>query len=323
MPVSVVVGGQFGSEGKGKVAHYFAKEQNAKMVVRVGGSNSGHTVIDPDSGRPLIFRHLPTACILPDPICVIPAGAYIDADVLLEEIRRVNLPDHRLIIDPKAVLITEADKESERKSGLGDDIGSTMTGTGAAVIKRIKRLADTAFVSDHSDLRQYVRETVPRMRKELEQKQRVIIEGTQGFGLSLLHSPHYPFTTSRDTTASGFISEVGLSPLDVDNIIMVLRSFPIRVSGKSGPLTNETDWKTVTNISGKQTKIKEYTSVTKQERPKAFIKEEIDLKAIQQNAPNIIVMNHLDYIGDCLSINKFITKVEFGINKLIDKQSPM
>jgi adenylosuccinate synthase len=46
MPVTVVVGGQFGSEGKGKVAHFFARSQNASVAVRVGGSNSGHTVVD-------------------------------------------------------------------------------------------------------------------------------------------------------------------------------------------------------------------------------------------------------------------------------------
>jgi len=63
----------------------------------------------------------------------------------------------------------------------------------------------------------------------------VIIEGTQGFGLSLLHAADYPYVTSRDTTAAAFVSEAGLSPLDVDDIVLVLRAFPIRVGGNSGP----------------------------------------------------------------------------------------
>ncbi|MCG8433688.1 MAG: adenylosuccinate synthetase, partial [Gammaproteobacteria bacterium] len=58
------MGGQFGSEGKGKVAHEFARMQRASVAVRVGGSNSGHTVVDPQ-GAPIVFRHLPTAAILP------------------------------------------------------------------------------------------------------------------------------------------------------------------------------------------------------------------------------------------------------------------
>ena len=91
------------------------------------------------------------------------------------------------------------------------------------------------------------------MREHLEAGQRIIIEGTQGFGLSLLHSKYYPFVTSRDTTAAAFVSEAGLSPLDVDDIVLVLRAFPIRVGGNSGPLPNEIDWDTVTSESGQQT----------------------------------------------------------------------
>ena len=70
MPVTVVVGGQFGGEGKGKVAHYLAREMGAKVAVRVGGSNSGHTVIDP-AGNALILRQLPTPSILTDVTCVL------------------------------------------------------------------------------------------------------------------------------------------------------------------------------------------------------------------------------------------------------------
>ena len=77
MPVSIVVGGQYGSEGKGKVAHYIARTSGARAAVRVGGPNSGHTVYA-DSGKKYIFQHLPTAAILPDVICVLATGSYID-----------------------------------------------------------------------------------------------------------------------------------------------------------------------------------------------------------------------------------------------------
>lgn len=85
MPVTVVVGGQYGSEGKGKVAHFLAREMNASVAIRCGGTNSGHTVIDPD-GNPIIFRQLPTASILPDIAIVLCAGTYIDIDILKKEI---------------------------------------------------------------------------------------------------------------------------------------------------------------------------------------------------------------------------------------------
>ena len=60
MPVTVVVGGQYGSEGKGKVSAILAKEMDATAVVRCGGPNSGHTVYD-DSGRKYVFRQF---CLL-------------------------------------------------------------------------------------------------------------------------------------------------------------------------------------------------------------------------------------------------------------------
>jgi adenylosuccinate synthase len=65
MPVSVVVGGQFGSEGKGKVALELARLRGAAAAIRVGGANSGHTAIDA-TGKAHVFRHLPTAALLPE-----------------------------------------------------------------------------------------------------------------------------------------------------------------------------------------------------------------------------------------------------------------
>lgn len=99
MPVTVIVGGQFGSEGKGKVAHALAREKGARLAVRVGGPNSGHTVIDP-RGNALVLRQLPTPAILPDTICVLGAGSYIDPEILLHEIEQTGLSSGRLKIDP-------------------------------------------------------------------------------------------------------------------------------------------------------------------------------------------------------------------------------
>lgn len=136
MPVTVIVGGQFGSEGKGKVAHYLAREQHATIAVRVGGSNSGHTVID-KSGVPRVFRVLPTPALLDDVVCVLGAGSYIDVDVLLAELTVARLPPERLLIDPDAYVITDEHKRIENQWGLRERIGSTGSGTGAAAIDRI------------------------------------------------------------------------------------------------------------------------------------------------------------------------------------------
>ena len=170
----------------------------------------------------------------------------------------------------------------------------------------------------------FIYPTKDYLRCEINNNHEVVIEGTQGFGLSNIHTPYYPYATSRDTSAAGFLSEVGLSPFDVSNIIMVIRSYPIRVGGNSGPLPNEISWEDVTAKSCSNSLIQEYTSVTKKIRRVASFDADIVNRAIVTNNPNIIVLNHLDYIGDDMpdvigeNRNGFITSVEKKINRKID-----
>lgn len=325
MPVTVIVGGQYGSEGKGKVAHFLAREMNATVAIRCGGPNSGHTVIDPE-GSPIIFRQLPTASILPDVVCVLCAGSYIDLDILFSEISISGIQQDRLSIDPNAVIITHEMRESEARAGIMDSIGSTGSGTGEAVIRRIKRKPDLIFAKDLPELAQYVMDTKAFLRDQLSNNERIIIEGTQGFGLSLLHSEYYPYITSRDTTAAAFVAEAGLSPLDVDDIVLTIRAFPIRVGGNSGPIENEIDWETIRWESGSHDPISEYTSVTRKIRRVGRFDSDIVLKAISANRPTRIVLNHLDYVDISSLKNKMMTdrvtrliyKVENGLKTKLD-----
>ncbi|MBI5254862.1 MAG: adenylosuccinate synthetase [Burkholderiales bacterium] len=294
MPISIVVGGQFGSEGKGKVACYLAETQRASVVVRVGGPNSGHTVVDRD-GRRYVFRQLPTSAVLPGVTCVIAAGSYVDPEVLLQEIELVRLVPARLKIDPKAVLITEAFRAQEGAQSLRDRVGSTLTGTGAAVSARINRLSDVRFAKDEPRLKRYIADTAELLHSAVGRGERVVAEGSQGFGLSVIHSPHFPFVTSRDTTAAGVLSEIGLSPLLVDDIALVIRAFPIRVPGNSGPLPLETSWDAIAERGQFDSRFSEMTSVTQRERRVAEFDADIVRAAIRANAPTKIFLNHVDY----------------------------
>jgi adenylosuccinate synthase len=295
MPITVVVGGQFGSEGKGKVAHFLAREKRVRYAVRVGGSNSGHTVIG-SHGEPIIFRHLPTACLLAEVISVIPAGSYLNSSILLGEIEKARLTPEHLAIDPHAWVIEESDRYSEKADGLQRSIGSTESGTGAAVIRRASRGAAGTFAKDLHELGHYLRDTAELLHNGLERRERVLVEGTQGFGLSLLHSGSYPYCTSRDTTAASFVSEAGLSPIDVDEVVLVLRTFPIRVSGNSGLLANEVDWATVAAESGNAPTLVEHTSATNRIRRVARFDAEVVRRAIMYNKPTLVALNHLDYV---------------------------
>ena len=324
MPVSIIVGGQFGSEGKGKVAHYLAREMKACFAVRCGGPNSGHTVID-EQGKVRIFQQLPTAAILPDVKLAICSGSYIDLNILRREIKETNVDVGRLFIDPDAVIITDDLKHREAESGLVPRIGSTGSGTGAAVAARINREESLLFAKDIPEFKPFIANVPKILRNALDHHERVIIEGTQGFGLSPLHARHYPYITSRDTTAAAFLSETGLSPLDVDDVVLTIRSYPIRVAGNSGDLPRETNWNEISRESGATQTFFELTSVTKKVRRVGGFDAKIVKQAIGINNPTRICLNHLDYVDAKVSQNvispiaiDFLDHVEKIIFRKID-----
>lgn len=327
MGVSIVVGGQYGSEGKGKVVYWWAKRINAAAVVRVGGSNSGHTVYD-DENQLYAFKMLPTSSLLNSVVSVLPAGTYIDLHILFNEIACTGISKEQLKIDPNAVIIKDDYKDKENAMGLKEGIGSTLSGTGAAVMERIKRDKNSPAVlaKDVEELTPFLTDTKTFLRELLNADKQIVIEGTQGYGLSNYHSKGYPYATSRDTTAAGFLAETGLSPFDVEHIVMVIRAFPIRVSGNSGPLKNEIDWSTVSRESGSEMYFEERTTVTKKIRRVARFDAEIVKEAIAVNQPDILVMNHVDYIdflnknSNCLSEKQcdFVHAVEEKIGRKID-----
>src|SRR5438046_1040639 len=159
MPVSVVIGGQFGSEGKGKVALEIARRTGAAIVVRVGGTNSGHTAVD-DAGKTWALRQLPVSMLASSVTAVLPSGAIIDPKIFFHEVEALRLDHHRVVVSPYASVISDEDKESERAAGLVDQIGSTGSGTGAALIRRIYRQRDAGILArDHEALQAYLGDT--------------------------------------------------------------------------------------------------------------------------------------------------------------------
>jgi adenylosuccinate synthase len=264
-----------------------------------------------------VLRQLPTAATLPHVTCVLPAGSYIDISVLLQETARLNLEPERLVIDPNAMIVTEADRQEEERADLGRTIGSTCSGTGAAVARRVMRGDETALASAYPELARYVAPSADVLRHLLDAGERVIIEGTQGFGLSVLHGPHYPKVTSRDSSAAGALSEAGLSPIDVDQIVLVVRAHPIRVAGDSGPFgAEEIDWETVAREGGLEAVVHERTSVTGRIRRVARFDGGIVRQAIAANQPTMIVLNHLDYVDRRVRYGELTTRAEEFLDRV-------
>jgi adenylosuccinate synthase len=293
MPATIVVGGQYGSEGKGKVTALLAGQSVRPWLVRCGGPNSGHTVTI--NGDDVILRQVPS-CAEPDHgMFCIAAGCAVDETILIGELDMLGIERNRIVVDPRAALITEADREAERE-GL-NYMASTCSGTGEALLRRMSRRSDVRLVKDSESLQHRCRIEIvaPLLHNAIDHGAHVIAEGTQGFGLSLLHGRKYPFVTSRDTTASGFASEVGISPRDISKVVMVVRTFPIRVGGTSGPFSSkEISWEDVRRESGSPEVHAEYTSVTKRLRRVArFNLGEVKL-ACQYNRPTTLAVMGLD-----------------------------
>jgi adenylosuccinate synthase len=326
MPISVVVGGQFGSEGKGKVALAIARETRASIVVRVGGTNSGHTAVD-TAGTTWALRQLPVSVLAPSAMAVLPSGAIIDPEIFRSEVESLGLERQRVLVSPWATVISRADKEAETEEGLVARIGSTGSGTGAALVRRIRRQhGGQILAKDCRSLHDYLADTSHVMRQALNQNRRIIIEGSQGFGLSVLHGGYYPKATSRDTTAGAFLGESGLSPRDLDDIILVLRCHPIRVAGNSGPLKGETSWAAIAKKAGLPANYCELTTATKRVRRVGTFDAELVNRAIEVNNPSRIVLNHFDYVDAGVREHrfnersrKFLAMIESSIGREIDR----
>ena len=331
MPVSIVIGGQFGSEGKGKTALEIVRRNDAPVVVvRVGGPNSGHTAYA-RCGKKFILRQLPAGCVDRNVDVVLPAGSYIDVDVLEAEIALMNYPRERIRISEQARIIAKEHQQWEREAELVTRIGSTGSGVGGAVLASVARGAvnldvRTRMAGDDLRLRNYVDRTLSeKLRTHLFDGHRIVVEGTQGFGLSLNEGGYWPKVTSRCTTAAGALAEAGLSPMDVDDVTMVIRSFPIRVAGDSGPLKGETNWKAISRERGLKQGLREFTSVTGLERRVGNFDPDVVREALRYNAPSRVVLNHLDYVGDehelhenRSKVRRFIRGVEDSLRRKVD-----
>lgn len=282
--VTVVIGGQFGSEAKGKVISFLADEFD--IAVRTGSPNAGHTVF---RGKEMYrLQQIPATFANEKCVLCIGAGALIDPDILRKEVESTGTKD-RIFIDPYAGIIEE--KHLLQESDLVQKIGSTGKGCGAALADRIWR-KDFKLAKDV--LKDFqIADIAGILNQGIDDGKNVLVEGTQGFGLSLYHGT-YPFVTSRDTTAANFLAEAGISPRFVDEILLVIRTYPIRVAGNSGPLPNEITWKELSHRIGKE--IEETTTVTRKVRRVAAFDMGIVKKAILVNRPTQIALQFLNYL---------------------------
>lgn len=301
--VDVMIGGQYGSEGKGNLAFYLAPDYH--VLVRVGGPNAGHKVPLP---TPYTHVLLPSGARANENAqLVIGPGATLDLNQLFREIAESGVEQGRLSIHPQAMIIEDGDIAAE--SSLVSGIGSTGKGGGAASARRIAGRytpagqAPVRLARNVPALAPYVQDTGAILDEAFRAGKRIMLEGTQGTALSLYHGT-YPYVTSRDTTTAGCLAEAGIAPHRVRRVIMVCRTYPIRVQspaqGTSGPMSQDLEWADIASRSG--VPLEELVSVEKgsrsgKQRRVAEFDWALLRRATELNGATDIALTFTDYIS--------------------------
>ncbi|MCV6607114.1 MAG: adenylosuccinate synthase [Campylobacterales bacterium] len=270
----LIVGLQWGDEGKGKIVDLLAQKYD--YVVRYqGGHNAGHTIVI--DGVKHALHLMPSGVLNPKAINIIGSGVVVYPDKIIEEMAGFENLEGRLYISDKAHLILdyhiEIDQAKEAKRA--KKIGTTGRGIGPCYSDKISRsghrvgeLKDTEKLADKvmeyyetnkdylasldiktptldavkakldgykSKLEVHIADTFVMIHKALEDK-KVLLEGAQGTLLDIDHGT-YPFVTSSSTISAGACIGTGISPKDLGNVTGIIKAYTTRVG--NGPFTTE------------------------------------------------------------------------------------
>ena len=155
MPANIVVGSQWGDEGKGKIIDILASR--AEVVVRSqGGNNAGHTVVN--NGEVYKLHLIPSGILYPDTLCLIGAGVVLDPKDFISELDSLEtrgISTKNLKIDPRAQIVMpwhiQLDGLSEKFRG-NSDIGTTKRGIGPAYMDKYERCGIRMYDLCHPDV---------------------------------------------------------------------------------------------------------------------------------------------------------------------------
>lgn len=336
--VTVVLGGQAGSEGKGKIAGYLAKKENFQASICNFMPNAGHTWVA-DNGSKIMVQQLPQAVVNKDSLLLISAGSAIDVDIFLREVDKYDA-EHRVLIHPRAMVVEQKHKDAEAKAL--NRISSTLKGCGYASADKVVRAEGVKLAKDCPELSRWVLPETSTIYNHnwyslmddlLGGGHDVLVEAPQGFDLDINHGLQYPYCTSRQTTTSQVMADAGIPPQSVDEVIAVIRPYPIRVGnvydengkmiGTSGGYrdSKEITWEEVSKRSGMPfEEISEYTTVTGKLR-RVFepnwdrLREMCFVNGVTGIALNFA--NYIDYnIQGKTEVSDITPKVRMFINKV-------
>ena len=276
MKADLIVGIQWGDEGKGKIVDRLACEYD--MVCRSqGGHNAGHTIwVD---GVKFALHLVPSGVLNPEAINVVGNGVVLSPSSIIQEMVQFENLEGRLYISDKAHLNLYyhalIDQAKERLKG-DKAIGTTGKGIGPAYADKINRTGFrvgellnpaklTASIIEYFDqnrqifdiyeiatpkesellaelegykkeLAPFITDTTQMVWKALDENKRILLEGAQGTLLDIDHGT-YPYVTSSATVSAGACTGLGINPKDIGKVIGIVKAYCTRVG--NGPFPSE------------------------------------------------------------------------------------
>jgi adenylosuccinate synthase len=364
--LTTILDASAGSSGKGKIGSYIAENANNwNFCCNTFMPQAGHWV-KLDNGKTYFYQTLNSCAYLHDKYekMYIGPGCTIELPALFREIEENGVPPHKLGISPMAAILQDIDSAFERgevdldgnkleKQHSGTmKSGSTCHGVGACKARKILRRPSILLARDIPELKEFLCDVPVEVMNRLDSGQAGLMEIAQGFQLSYLLSEFYPFVTSRNCTVSAGLDDMMLPPKYAGDVILNLRTYPIRISNKkfigedghhlvwdeiqdgvphkveifnSGhgyDDQEEIEWDQITKESGSPDPIMEMTSVTKlPRRVFTFSKKNLE-QAIRYNDTGskiYISLNFVNYVDYEMtgSRDKITDKCMDWINKNI------
>lgn len=336
MENTIIIGTQWGDEGKGKITHYLAKK--ADLVARFsGGNNAGHTVVTGDKEYRL--HHIPSGIIFPGTLCIMGNGMVVNPDALLAEMddlgsqgvefSNLRISDKANVIMPYHRLL---DSSQEKNRGEGR-IGTTGRGIGPAYTDKIARkgirigdlydrellrkkiayhaeekaevLRGTEFTAGSmferlievgDRLSPIVTDTSLFLHRELKKGRKALFEGAQGTLLDIDHGT-YPYVTSSNCIAGNFSVGLGISPMWAKEITGISKAYTTRVG--TGPFPTELEDEVGKYLLDKG---HEYGTTTGRPRRCGWLDLPVLRYAVRVNGLTSIALTKLDVLSGLTSL---------------------
>jgi len=276
MKADLIVGIQWGDEGKGKIVDLLAQEYD--VVARYqGGHNAGHTIVV--DGKTHALHLIPSGILNPKAVNIIGNGVVVSPEALIKEMKQFENLQGRLFVSESAHMIltfhTLIDQAKEKLRG-AKAIGTTGRGIGPAYSEKIARagfrlgeLRNVPVLAERvmeyfaqnkaifqaldislpsreelineletfsAALTPYLANTTQMVWKMMEEGQKVLLEGAQGTMLDIDHGT-YPYVTSSSTISAGACTGLGINPKDIGKVTGIVKAYCTRVG--NGPFPTE------------------------------------------------------------------------------------